>query len=94
MRKIHQGILGIIIGSAFLMSIWILSNYFLVGGVQTVIENGVEQRLILTPHPISIPVPIAYFLIFGGIGLIIFGVLRLLQIFLIYRKECSEGANP
>lgn len=87
MRKAYQGILCIIIGSVFLMSLWILSNYFLVGGVQTVIEDGVEQRLILTPHPISIPVPLAYFLIFGGIGLIIFGILRLLQIFLIYKKE-------
>ncbi|MBU4374399.1 MAG: hypothetical protein KKD69_03215 [Euryarchaeota archaeon] len=87
MRKTYQGILCIIIGSVFLMSLWILSNYFLVGGVQTVIEDGVEQRLILTPHPISIPVPLAYFLIFGGICLIIFGILRLLQIFLIYKKE-------
>lgn len=87
MRKMHQGSLCIIIGSVFLMSLWILSNYFLVGGVQTVIEDGIEQRDILTPHPISIPVPIAYFLFFGGIGLIIFGILRLLQIFLIYKKE-------
>lgn len=83
----HQGSLCIIIGSVFLMSLWILSNYFLVGGVQTVIEDGVEERLILTPHPISVPVPIAYFLIFGGIGMIIFGILRLLQVFLIYKKE-------
>lgn len=87
MRKTYQGILCIIIGSVFLMSLWILSNYFLVGGVQTVIVKGVEKRLILTPHPISIPVPIAYFLIFGGIGMIIFGILRLLQVFMIYKKE-------
>lgn len=87
MRKAYQGILCIIIGSIFLMSLWILSNYFLVGGVQTVIKDGVEQRDILTPHPISIPVPIAYFLFFGGIGMILFGILRLLQVFLIYKKE-------
>lgn len=57
MRKTYQGILSIIIGSAFLMSLWILFNYFLVGGVQTVIKDGIEQRDILTLHPISIPVP-------------------------------------
>lgn len=94
MRKMHQGILGIIIGFAFLMSFWILSNYFLVGGVQEVVVEGTEHTLIITPHPISIPVPIAYFLIFGGIGLIIFGILRLLQIVLIYKKECRKGAKP
>lgn len=86
MRKAYQGILCIIIGSAFLMSLW-ATQYILVGGVQTVMEDGVEQRDILTPHPISIPVPLAYFLIFGGIGMIIFGILRLIQIFLIYKKE-------
>lgn len=89
MRKTYQAILSIIIGSIVLMSLWILSNYFLVGGVQTVMEDGVEQRLILTPHPISIPVPLAYFLFFGGIGLITFGILRLLQVFLIYKKRRS-----
>lgn len=87
LRKTYQGILSIIIGSVFLMSLWILSNYFLGGGVQTVIKDGVEQRLILTPSPRSIPVPLGYFLVFGGIGLIIFGILRLLQIFLSYKKE-------
>jgi hypothetical protein len=54
MRKMHQGILGIIIGFAFLMSFWILSNYFLVGGVQEVVIEGTEHTLIITPHPISI----------------------------------------
>lgn len=87
MRKTYQGILSTIIGSVFLMSLWILSNYFLVGGVQTVIVEGVEKRLILTPHPISMPVSFAYFFIFGSIGMIIFGILRLLQVFLIYKKE-------
>lgn len=74
MRKMYQSILFIIIGSVFLMSLWILSNYFLVGGVQEVIIEGVKHTNIMHPHPISIPEPIAYFLIFGGIGLIIFGI--------------------
>lgn len=89
MRKMHQGILCIIIGSVFLMSLWVLSNYFLVGGAQEVVIEGVKHTNIMHPHPKSIPVLIAYFLIFGSIGLIISGVLRLLQIFLIYKKEGS-----
>ncbi len=35
---------------------------------------------IIHPHPISIPAPIAYFLLFGGIGMITFGIFRLLNI--------------
>jgi hypothetical protein len=80
MRKIYQGILCIIVGSAILISFWVLAHYFLVGGTQEVIIGGVKHTDILTPAPISIPAPIAYFLFFGGIGLIIFGILRLLQI--------------
>jgi TRAP-type C4-dicarboxylate transport system permease small subunit len=79
MRKIYQGILCIIIGSAFLMSLWVLTHYFLVGGIQEVIIGGVKHALIRTPAPISIPVIIAYFLFFGGTGLILFGILRLVQ---------------
>jgi hypothetical protein len=94
MKKMYQGILCIIIGSIFLMSLWVLSNYFLVGGVQEVVIEGTKHTNIMHPHPISVPVPIAYFLIIGGISLIIFGILRLLQIFLIYKKECRKGIKP
>ncbi len=87
MRKIYQGILCMIIGSALLITLWVLSNYFLAGGAQEVVIVGVKHTNIMHPHPISIPVPFAYFLIFGGIGMIIFGILRLLQTYLIYRKE-------
>ena len=79
MKKMYQGILGIIIGSAFVMSLWVLSNYFLVGGKRD--EN------IMIPTPISIPIPIVYFLFFGGIGLILFGVLRLVQIIAVKEKK-------
>ncbi len=81
MRKIYQGILCIIIGSAFLMSLWVLSNYFLVGGVQEVVIEGIKHTNIMHPHPRYIPLPVGYFLIIGGIGMIIFGILRLLQVF-------------
>ncbi len=94
MRKIHQGILCIIIGSAFLINLWIISNYFLVGGVHEVVIEGVKHTYIMHPSPVYIPPPLGYFLIFGGIALIIFGVSRLFQIFLIYKKECRKGAKP
>lgn len=94
MRKIYQAFLSITIGLAFLITLWVLSNYFMVGGIQEVVIDGVKHTNILHPHPIYIQVPLAYFLIFGGIGSIIFGVLRLLQIFAIYKKERNEGAKP
>jgi hypothetical protein len=79
MRKKYQGILCIIVGSG----LWVLSNYFLVGGVQEVVIEGIKHTNIMHPHPRYIPVPIVYFLIIGGIGFIIFGILRLLQVFLM-----------
>ncbi len=87
MRKIYQGILCIVIGSVFLMSLWVLAHYFLVGGTQEVIIGGVKHTQILTPAPIAIPKPIGYFLFFGGIALIIFGIFRLIQTFLIHETK-------
>jgi len=72
MRKAYQGVLSIIIGSAFLMNLWVLSNYLLVGGTT-------KQANIMHPHPTSIPIPIAYFLFFGGVSLIIFSIWLLLK---------------
>ncbi len=49
-----------------LTSAWVLTH-ILVGGEQ--------EGLPLTPHPLNVPLPLFIFLFFGGISLIIVGVL-------------------
>lgn len=78
MRKKHQGILCIIIGLVFLMSFWVLASILVTGRQDDVIQH---------PHGIPVSSSVAYFLLFGGIGLIIFGILRLVQTFLIHETK-------
>ena len=67
MRKKFLGVLCIIIGAVLLTSAWILTHHILVGGEQ--------EGLILTPHPLNVPLPLFIFLFFGGISLITVGVI-------------------
>jgi len=58
-----------------LTSAWVLTH-ILVGGEQ--------EGLVLTPHPLNVPLPLFIFLFFGGIGLIIIGVLWLTLTFKVH----------
>lgn len=72
MRKKFLGILCIIIGAVLLTSAWVLTH-ILVGGEQ---EGRIQH-----PHTLNVPLPLFIFLFFGGIGLIIVGVLWFIQMF-------------
>jgi hypothetical protein len=82
------GVLCVIIGAVLLTSAWVLTH-ILVGGEQE--ADG--HHVVLTPHPLSVPLPLFIFLFFGGIGLVIIGVLWLCIGIVSRRRKKGEGAG-
>jgi predicted phage tail protein len=82
MRKKFLGVLCVIIGVVLLASAWVLAHT-LVGGEQE--ADG--HHVVLTPHPLSVPLPLFIFLFFGGISLIMVGVLW----FIVSRQKEKEA---